>query len=760
MLLARVVLSTFCVCSCASAQYSIRDRIVLPAATASSSVTLTLRNALPETAQIDVGPASDSGGAFLSPQPIVNVAVAGDDRKQLKIELTNVYFWGEARLPIQVNGRAYSVLLQRGPAINSRIVKSNAEPLSVAISADGRSAVWLYNFSGDALPVRWRIASGNSAACGVDTTGALKDCSERETWHSITIPPAQSSAIRFGVPRSWFNPLAGGVKREASMELGFGQDGSAAIQRVPLAMQTAAGRWSLRAVQMALPDWLFHSMLSRILWTTWWITLGAVFLMAAQVMIPNFRKVLRMENDVEALEERLRAINSRVGDRLLTRCRRELQTVRIGLIMRDPDDQRKPLSLPSIRDKIGLSGNTAAVHLLRTLLKRIDARVRLTELLDERLNTFLELDSSRTPPSLFRAWEQEVKRIQSILSRQFLNDADEKAAHTALNDLADGTAGMTAFTADLQRRITGLKRHFADPKCREKLDEYLARFCHCVDVLEGDDSSVEEGLTMAELAARDVAVSRIEILADLLELAPLLGRGSPTEEAVLERLYSTDPGVLAEARLLLTMRSQGVDAKRIRIALEEGMWDVYSEPTLVLEQDVLRLSFCFREKVLNRAAAKGLYQCFWIVAPKPAGTAQSIDEGKEYESGWDIQVLARGGELTLTPEVYDTRGEKIEVRKTDETKGVLTVRPQKSLASDVSARTLRGIVDAFITAIVPVLTVAITQLQSGSAEGLDISKLVLLGFTSQAIRTAIVPESTDTSTMTTGAATAREATAG
>jgi hypothetical protein len=52
---------------------------------------------------------------------------------------------------------------------------------------------------------------------------------------------------------------------------------------------------------------------------------------------------------------------------------------------------------------------------------------------------------------------------------------------------------------------------------------------------------------------------------------------------------------------------------------------------------------------------------------------------------------------------------------------------------------LRGLIDASITAVVPVITVALTQVQNGG--DLTVDKLVLLGFTSQAIRAAVVPES-------------------
>jgi hypothetical protein len=54
-----------------------------------------------------------------------------------------------------------------------------------------------------------------------------------------------------------------------------------------------------------------------------------------------------------------------------------------------------------------------------------------------------------------------------------------------------------------------------------------------------------------------------------------------------------------------------------------------------------------------------------------------------------------------------------------------------------NSRALRGVLDAAITAFVPVVTVAVTQ----RPDDLDLGKLILLGFTSQAIRAAVIPES-------------------
>jgi hypothetical protein len=53
------------------------------------------------------------------------------------------------------------------------------------------------------------------------------------------------------------------------------------------------------------------------------------------------------------------------------------------------------------------------------------------------------------------------------------------------------------------------------------------------------------------------------------------------------------------------------------------------------------------------------------------------------------------------------------------------------------------LLDASITAVVPIITVALTQVQ-----GMGLDKLVLLGFTSQAIRAAVVPDPVSPATAT------------
>ena len=113
-----------------------------------------------------------------------------------------------------------------------------------------------------------------------------------------------------------------------------------------------------------------------------------------------------------------------------------------------------------------------------------------------------------------------------------------------------------------------------------------------------------------------------------------------------------------------------------------------------------------------------------------------------YEQGWDIQVLVEHNPFILTPDVYDAKGLPVDIRKSDPKKGFTDVSPKQSLALSVPVRVARGVADALITAVLPVLTVAVAQIQDWTGPGLGIDKLVLLGFTSQAIRTAILPETT------------------
>lgn len=76
-------------------------------------------------------------------------------------------------------------------------------------------------------------------------------------------------------------------------------------------------------------------------------------------------------------------------------------------------------------------------------------------------------------------------------------------------------------------------------------------------------------------------------------------------------------------------------------------------------------------------------------------------------------------------------------------KGVIDLEIEPPAASTIQARVLRGALDASITAVVPVVSVALTHFDKESMLGID--KLALLGFTSQAIRAVVVPESVSAS---------------
>jgi hypothetical protein len=136
---------------------------------------------------------------------------------------------------------------------------------------------------------------------------------------------------------------------------------------------------------------------------------------------------------------------------------------------------------------------------------------------------------------------------------------------------------------------------------------------------------------------------------------------------------------------------------------------------------------------------------------KSGAPGDAADDGDVYESGWYAQFIPDRGSITITPKVYDASGKDLDIRSgNNKDKGVTTCQVIAPRRNALHNRLLRGLTDAALTALVPVITVALTQLQSG----LSISKLVMLGFTSQAIRAAVVPESVPSTTTATPAKTA------
>jgi hypothetical protein len=502
---------------------------------------------------------------------------------------------------------------------------------------------------------------------------------------------------------------------------------------------------------------------------TFWVTLGAVLLMLAQVMIPNFRKRLKMENDVEALEERLKAISSDVGSRLYTRCQQELESVRGGLAM------RQPTSSTGFVSRVALSGNTTEVNRLAGIIPKIENRISLTESLDERQSAILDFDSGDIPPSYCWSRARQIRNVRAILSKQFVTEADQKSASASLDLLADDAASLKDFATELEVRVGGLRRLYATEPFKSKYPALVGTLNGCAEMLQPNPPAVPEGgWSDDELMFRDLCAVRLEILVRVIEMESLLTLNPAIMAKVMDNLRSDDPSKLAETGTELDKLSQGISTATVAEALAKGMWDVYSEPTTVTDQDVLRLSFKFRNSDIERSTARNDFKCDWCISYAGGGPAartgrlrrviakvqawfkrgaavEASDDGDVYESGWYAQFIPGQGSVTLTPRVYDASGNEVDIRSgNNKDKGITTCQVVAPRRNALHNRLLRGLTDAALTALVPVITVALTQLQSG----LSISKLVMLGFTSQAIRAAVVPESVPSTTTTPPAKTA------
>jgi hypothetical protein len=93
-------------------------------------------------------------------------------------------------------------------------------------------------------------------------------------------------------------------------------------------------------------------------------------------------------------------------------------------------------------------------------------------------------------------------------------------------------------------------------------------------------------------------------------------------------------------------------------------------------------------------------------------------------------LILRDGKTSLTPDVYDAVGNKLPIRPAaeekdkekgegDAPKGVFDFEVTQPAKNTVMQRLARGIIDAVLTAIVPVVTVALTQFQNGGNLGID-----------------------------------------
>jgi hypothetical protein len=707
-----------------AAQVSAMERIVLPAGKTEADLSVQLIPAPPKDARVTILPLVDSKGAGLEFQPAVaDPALAGDE---LSFHLSEIYFWGDARLQAELqNGIRYTFLLRRGPEVS---------PKDVPVDLHRPGEVWLHNLETKPLYVKWRVVSGSDSVCGADANGhARQDCSGVSHWGSATLGAARSDRIAFQAPAGWFDAgqVFGSPTRQAQLELAFGSDDNAPVLRIPLRLELSMHLSD--ALALATPAWLtaLAQLVSHLLWVILWVTLGAVMLMLAQVMIPNFRKCMQMETEVEELQERLRAISSRVGDRLYTRCHRELESVRMALGVSSARNGYEKL-----QDSIALAGNSTEVARIASVLPRIESRIRLTERLDECQAGGAEPDAANVPPSFYWKRASHLRNVREILSRQFITEAEEKSASASLELLDNPVASIKEIMLDLESRIAGLRRQLGMKPWSGNYKELIAGLTGCAELIEGGAQAPPDGgWTTDELIVRDVCAVRLALAVEMISMEALLAAHPNVRALVLERLRSSDPVQLGSAQDELLKLSEGFSDGDVRQALTGGLWDTYFEPVPVTDQDVLRVSLVFRNKSLDRCTAKQGFQCFWKITTKDADNK----DVEVYEAGWEAQLMLQPGAVTIAAMVYDAAGNEIAIRPDAESaKGVYPFTVERA-AGSARARLMRGLLDAAITAVVPVIAVAVTQARTGSV--LPVDELVMLGFTSQAIRAAVIPNS-------------------
>jgi hypothetical protein len=702
----------------ALAQSSSPDLIVLPSAATEANFNFNL--SLPQgpgvISSVRPLPLIDGNRQRIWPQPKVEKSTVNG--QTLEVSMSNIYFWGNVSFPVGIRDGAAVVYypLRRGPSVT---------PERVPAGPRRPAQLWLYNYENRSVPLSWRLLSGDAPS---------------DKWEQVTLAPIRSQQITFPVPWSWFSldPRAES-QRSAELQMRFGGESTAPVMSVPLTLLLQSDASVLvppGVASTASAAW-------HITFVTLGVTLGAVLLMLAQVMIPNFRQVLRMETQADGLQERLRAIGGHVGTRLYTRCQQELESFRYGLAMAQAAARERRLWW----DRLVLSGNTAEVNRLSAILAKIETRIKLTERMDELQTRIAETQLGSLPPTVCWNQRKQLLAVQSILSRQFITDVDEKSASAFLDGLADDSSWVKAFNGELDERIGALRRQLSAESLKDKRDEWIAGLNGCADLLKDPPiAAPESGWTILELIARDLAAVRLEIVYQMIEMRGLLEASDDLRKSLWKKLESINPPVLYRARLELMMIAEGVFEEDVRKALEAGMWDSYMEPATVTNQDVVRASLVFRDKKIQRASAKDSFLCEWRVSIET-----SSDD--EVEQGWEIQLIPRDGKTLLTPEVFDAVGEKLQIRpsakekdkdKGEEAaqKGVLDFEVAQPGKNTLTQRLTRGTIDAVLTAIVPVVTVALTQFQNGGNLGID--KLVLIGFTSQAIRAAIVPDTTST----------------
>lgn len=734
------------------AQTGVDEPAVLHVNTDTPDVDLIPPENLPETSKVTAGLIRDKDKRLISPQPGVDVNPQPDG--SLKVTFSRVFFWGNAFLPLtftpgpptgdKTGSKSLIVTykLERGIGLSSS---------DIDIPRNQPGIVWLHN--PDVVPVqaRWRVVTASEALCGLDPKGQLRgDCNDTSKLPEIRIPPTRSIPLRIDIPTWWRDPLhviTGVDDRQGQLELIFGrgdrvqQNDSDIRFRIHSNALDAATAWIPGGVYTTLGD-----IVPRIR-VLLWITVGAVLLMLAQVIVPNFRRSLQMEARIDGFRERLRAINSAVGNRLYTRCQNEIARVTEALGIREPDSKAprtvslrgRTIRVPDLsqslavfnRDRVVLCGNSEEIIRLEALLPRIESRLSLTERLSDVLTGFLTGNALSSAPTSVFDREERLSNLREILSRQLLTDAEEANANTILRELEAGCDSNADFVAGLNGRLEALRRQLSSPVFMTRAARYIAGINGAAEVLaETPSSAPPGGWSDEELVFRDLVAVKLRIIVFAVEIENLLAKDPQLDLRIQEKLQSKDPIVLSKISAALQHLSEGISVDDIRVALQSGLWDTLWEPPSVRNQDVLQFAFLFRDKAINSSSAKDSFRCYWKIVDSDTG-----DES--WEEGWSMQYIPSQRHFTVTPAIYDSAGNEVSIGTSDSSgKGKAEIRVTSS--TNASGRAIRGLIDALITALVPVVTVAFTQVQNGGM--VSTNKLILLGFTSQAIRAAILPE--------------------
>lgn len=746
MILSKQIVLALLLASSIYAQTRTGEVAVLSVKTDAQDIELALPDNAPARATPQVGLITDKNNKPLSPQPVVDVE--RKDTGSLQVSLSKVFFWGDANIPFtftpaaaskgQPHPKPFTVTyrLRRGVGLY---------PSAVDVPRDQPGVIWIHNPDTVAVQARWRVVSATEALCGLDPEGQLRtDCEDAAKLPEIRIPATRSIPLRIYIPRWWRNPLhvfTGSDARRAQLQLIFGQEDPA--QELDAGLKLNVYSNVLDAATAWVPAVVYN--LIRVLL---WITVGAVLLMLAQVIIPNFRRSLQMEAKIDGFRERLRAINSAVGNRLYTRCQNEIARVTEALGIREPDSRPpksvrvigRAIPIPKVSqsisvfnlDRVVLCGNSGEIRRLEMLLPRIESRLTLTERFSDVLTGFLSGDTlSHAPTSVFDR-EDQLSSLREILSRQLLTDAEEASATTILRDLEAGCDSADDFVQGLNRRLDALRRQLSQDVFRTKAAKYIAKINGAAEVIaESAASAPQTGWTEDELVFRDLIAVKLRIVVFAVEIENLLAKDPQLDAWIQEKLQSKDPIVISKIDAALQYLSEGISEDDVRRSLENGLWDTLWEPPSVRNQDVLQFAFLFRDKALNCSCARDAFRCYWRIV-------DGYTNDESWEEGWSMQYIPSYRHFTVTPAIYDSAGNEVPITKSATSdKGKAEIRVTSTI--NASGRAIRGIVDAVITALVPVVTVAVTQVQNGGM--ISIEKLVLLGFTSQAIRAAILPES-------------------